>query len=114
MRDVARLARCPETEAEAGISDKDTQIFYWADVRQLLQKLPNEESVQSMQRLMQDSKDGISRELQRNVFKNYNEFVVISKEISKLEGFLLHLSFLLLTHRRHVFCQTRFGRVEGN
>lgn len=55
-------------------------------VRTMLQKLPNEDAVQQLQRTLADSKDNISQELQKNVYRNYNEFVVISKEISKLEG----------------------------
>ncbi|KAJ3347938.1 exocyst complex component exo84 [Kappamyces sp. JEL0680] len=64
-------------------------------VRTLLQKLPNEDSVQQLYRSMADSRDVISQELQRNVYRNYNEFVVISKEISKLEGDMISVRRVL-------------------
>ncbi|EIW66056.1 hypothetical protein TREMEDRAFT_41093 [Tremella mesenterica DSM 1558] len=40
-------------------------------------------------------KEGSAKELQRNVFKNYAEFVTISKEISTLENDMLELKELL-------------------
>jgi hypothetical protein len=64
-------------------------------VRSMLQKLPNEEAVQQLQRTLADAKDDISFDLQRNVYKNYNEFVVISKEISKLEGDMISVRRVL-------------------
>jgi exocyst complex component 8 len=64
-------------------------------VRNMLQKLPNEDSIQALQRTLADSKDLISQDLQKNVYQNYNEFVVISKEISKLEGDMISVRRVL-------------------
>ncbi|KAF0432282.1 Exocyst complex component EXO84 [Gigaspora margarita] len=44
---------------------------------------------------LRESKELASIDLQRNVYKNYNEFVTISKEISKLESDMLILRGLL-------------------
>jgi hypothetical protein len=64
-------------------------------VKTFLQKLPNEDAVQQLHRSMADAKDLISTDLQRNVYRNYNEFVVISKEISKLEGDMIYVRRVL-------------------
>ncbi|KAI9142321.1 hypothetical protein BKA69DRAFT_272200 [Paraphysoderma sedebokerense] len=55
----------------------------------------NEEGVRQFYTLLNDAKESAAQDLQRNVFKNYNEFVVISKEISKLETDMLYLRGLL-------------------
>ena len=44
---------------------------------------------------MTDSRESVSGELQKNVYKNYNEFVIISKEISKLEGDMISVRRVL-------------------
>ncbi|OAX39543.1 hypothetical protein K503DRAFT_655078, partial [Rhizopogon vinicolor AM-OR11-026] len=56
-------------------------------------KLANstEAELKSLQSSLRSSKDDTAIELQRNVFKNYAEFVLISKEISVLENELLEL-----------------------
>ncbi|KIJ66466.1 hypothetical protein HYDPIDRAFT_86728 [Hydnomerulius pinastri MD-312] len=56
-------------------------------------KLANstEAELKSLQSSLRSSKDDTAVELQRNVFKNYAEFVLISKEISVLENEMLEL-----------------------
>ncbi|KAI0054118.1 hypothetical protein FA95DRAFT_1476670, partial [Auriscalpium vulgare] len=56
-------------------------------------KLANstEAELRNLQSSLQTSKDGVAADLQRNVFKNYAEFVLISKEISTLENEMLEL-----------------------
>ncbi|KAG1742727.1 uncharacterized protein EDB91DRAFT_1127738 [Suillus paluster] len=56
-------------------------------------KLANstEAELRSLQSSLRSSKDDTAVELQRNVFKNYAEFVLISKEISVLENEVLEL-----------------------
>ncbi|KAG2155748.1 Cullin repeat-like-containing domain protein [Suillus clintonianus] len=56
-------------------------------------KLANstEAELKSLQSSLRSSKDDTAVELQRNVFKNYAEFVHISKEISVLENDVLEL-----------------------
>eukprot|EP00842_Homolaphlyctis_polyrhiza_P006746 jgi/Hompol1/7072/HPOL_005178-RA len=66
-----------------------------ADIRTMLQQLPSEESVQQLYNSLADAKDLAAIDLQRNVFRNYNDFVMISKEISKLESDMLYLRGLL-------------------
>ncbi|KAJ7070704.1 nuclear mRNA splicing protein [Mycena amicta] len=56
-------------------------------------KLANstESEIRSLQSSLRNAKDDTASELQRNVFKNYAEFVLISKEISTLENEMLEL-----------------------
>jgi hypothetical protein len=63
----------------------DTETY----IRTLLQKLPNESGVQQLHVSLTTAKEQTSMELQKNVYKNYNEFVIISKEITKLEKDML-------------------------
>ncbi|KAJ3255507.1 exocyst complex component exo84 [Boothiomyces macroporosus] len=69
----------------------DVEVY----VRTLLQKLPNEDAVQQLHLSLADAKDSTSGQLQKNVYKNYNEFVIISKEISKLEGDMIAVRGIL-------------------
>ncbi|KAI8894313.1 hypothetical protein BC833DRAFT_605363 [Globomyces pollinis-pini] len=64
-------------------------------IRTALQKLPNEDSIQQLHLQLADIKDITSQELRKNVFKNYNEFVIISKEITKLEGDMIAVKSVL-------------------
>jgi hypothetical protein len=73
----------------------DDQVNVELYVKSILQKLPNEEAVQQLSSQLLDAKDSISKELQRNVYKNYTEFVVISKEITKLEGDMIGVRRIL-------------------
>ncbi|KAJ3815643.1 hypothetical protein F5876DRAFT_30182 [Lentinula aff. lateritia] len=59
----------------------------------LKKKLANstEAELKSLQSSLRSSKDDTASELQRSVFKNYAEFVMISKEISTLENEVLEL-----------------------
>ncbi|KAJ6609351.1 hypothetical protein B0H10DRAFT_2225991 [Mycena sp. CBHHK59/15] len=56
-------------------------------------KLANstESELKSLQSSLRNAKDDTASDLQRNVFKNYAEFVLISKEISTLENEMLEL-----------------------
>ncbi|KAJ3293381.1 exocyst complex component exo84 [Rhizoclosmatium sp. JEL0117] len=60
----------------------------------ILAKLP-EDGVRAYRATLKDAKDAAAKDLQRNVHKNYSEFVLISKEISSLEGDVLLLRGLL-------------------
>jgi hypothetical protein len=53
--------------------------------------LPNEEQVRVFQRSLASTRDLAAADLQKSVFKNYSEFVVVSKEIGKLEADMLAL-----------------------
>ncbi|KAF9314250.1 exocyst complex component exo84, partial [Linnemannia elongata] len=55
----------------------------------------SEETVRAFLQSLKDSKSLAAEDLQENVFKNYNEFVTISKEISKLESDMQTLRGLL-------------------
>ncbi|KAL7752486.1 exocyst complex component exo84 [Sorochytrium milnesiophthora] len=55
----------------------------------------SEEGVRSFQQMLEDAKGAATQDLKSNVFQHYNEFVVISKEISKLESDMLYLSGLM-------------------
>ncbi|KAG5460496.1 MAG: Vps51/Vps67-domain-containing protein [Olpidium bornovanus] len=55
----------------------------------------NEEGVRSFHSSLQQAKEEAAEDLKRNVYRNYNEFVTISKEISKLETDMLVLRGLL-------------------
>ncbi|TFK42011.1 hypothetical protein BDQ12DRAFT_645406 [Crucibulum laeve] len=64
-------------------------------------KLANstEAELQSLQSSLQHVKEDTASELQRSVFKNYAEFVLISKEISVLENEMLELKELLSDYK---------------
>lgn len=51
----------------------------------------NEEQLRAFYRSLNDAKTLVGSDLQRNVYRNYTEFVVISKEISNLDGDMLLL-----------------------
>ncbi|KAJ2964577.1 hypothetical protein NQZ79_g555 [Umbelopsis isabellina] len=51
----------------------------------------NEEQLRAFYRSLTDAKGLVGSDLQRNVYRNYTEFVVISKEISNLDGDMLLL-----------------------
>jgi hypothetical protein len=53
------------------------------------------EEIRNFAKALESSKAATSTDLQRNVFKNYAEFVVISKEIATLENDMLELKDLL-------------------
>ncbi|KAI1320128.1 hypothetical protein EDD11_002100 [Mortierella claussenii] len=63
----------------------------------LTQNLANasEETIRNFLQSLKDSKSLAAEDLQENVFKNYNEFVTISKEISALESDMQTLRGLL-------------------
>ncbi|TCD68299.1 exocyst complex component exo84 [Steccherinum ochraceum] len=48
-----------------------------------------EAELRTLQSSLQSLKDGVQLDLQRNVFKNYAEFVIVSKEVSTLENEML-------------------------
>ncbi|KAF8723863.1 Exocyst component 84 C-terminal, partial [Rhizoctonia solani] len=50
-----------------------------------------EAELRAFQTALQTTKDATALDLQKNVFKNYSDFVVISKEISTLENDMLEL-----------------------
>ncbi|KAJ3274292.1 exocyst complex component exo84 [Terramyces sp. JEL0728] len=77
--------------SKLGDESFDVEVY----VRTLLQKLPNEDAVQQLHLSLADAKDSTSGQLQKNVYKNYNEFVIISKEISKLEGDMIAVRGIL-------------------
>ncbi|KAI0352237.1 hypothetical protein OH77DRAFT_1460684 [Trametes cingulata] len=54
-------------------------------------KLANstEAELRSLQSSLQAQKDGVAVDLQKNVFKNYAEFMLVSKEVSTLENEML-------------------------
>lgn len=51
----------------------------------------NEEQLRAFFRSLTEAKSLVGSDLQRNVYRNYAEFVVISKEISNLDGDMLIL-----------------------
>jgi hypothetical protein len=49
-----------------------------------MQVLPTEQAVIAFGNQIADARDSATNELQKNVYNNYNDFVVIGKEISKV------------------------------
>ncbi|KAJ3114793.1 exocyst complex component exo84 [Phlyctochytrium bullatum] len=76
--------------------DVDVVAFSSSDfnAEQLLAKVPYDE-VKAYHQKLEDARQAAAGDLQRNVFKNYVEFVNISKEISALESDILSLRSLL-------------------
>ncbi|KAI6133654.1 hypothetical protein EV401DRAFT_1912524 [Pisolithus croceorrhizus] len=88
VRDVAEVKEDPRL-ADQRLLDKqnfDPDAYLKA-------KLANstEAELKSLQSSLRSAKDDTAIELQKNVFKNYAEFVLISKEISTLENEMLEL-----------------------
>ncbi|ORX62655.1 hypothetical protein DM01DRAFT_1330781 [Hesseltinella vesiculosa] len=63
-------------------------------VKQLLGNA-SEETIRGFHKSLQDAKQTVSGDLQRNVYRNYTEFVSISKEIVNLDGDIMHLKMNL-------------------
>ncbi|KAI6031302.1 Cullin repeat-like-containing domain protein [Pisolithus microcarpus] len=87
VRDVAEVKEDPRLADQRLL---DTQNF---DPDACKQNWPNstEAELKSLQSSLRSAKDDTAIELQKNVFKNYAEFVLISKEISVLENEMLEL-----------------------
>ncbi|KAL0951914.1 hypothetical protein HGRIS_008569 [Hohenbuehelia grisea] len=93
-RDADEIAQDRGQQARARADDErmlDNESF--DPDAYLKAKLANstEAELKSLQASLRGAKDGVASDLQRNVFKNYAEFVLISKEISSLENELLEL-----------------------
>lgn len=65
------------------------------DVRNKMTTLTSEDHVKQLNSQLADARDTVTFDLQRNVYKNYTDFVIIGKEISKLESDMLHFRGLL-------------------
>jgi len=55
----------------------------------------DEQVIREFHDVLGDARDGAAADLQRNVYKNYHEFVTISKEIARLEGDMTLLRTIL-------------------
>ena len=55
-----------------------------------------EEALRELQARLSATKEATSRHLKKNVYKHYNEFIVISKEISKFESDMIALKGLFI------------------
>ncbi|RDB19331.1 Exocyst complex component EXO84 [Hypsizygus marmoreus] len=95
--DVAR-----DRAARAALDDKRILEDERFDPEAFLKlKLANstEAELRSLQSSLRSAKEDIHGDLQRNVFKNYAEFVLISKEITSLESEMLELKDLLSEYK---------------
>ncbi|KAG8763324.1 exocyst complex component exo84 [Ceratobasidium sp. 423] len=111
LRDLRRIAQggapaktfYDEDEDDVGVPAEEARVDV-LDVRDLEQeefdpdaylrsKLASstEAELRAFQASLQTTKDATALDLQKNVFKNYSDFVVISKEISTLENDMLEL-----------------------
>ncbi|KAF6766749.1 nuclear mRNA splicing protein [Ephemerocybe angulata] len=92
LRDDAKVAA--EDKKTLSAEDFDPDAF-------LKTKLANstEAELRSLQSALHNAKNDTAAELQRSVFKNYAEFVLISKEISVLENEMLELKELLSDYK---------------
>ncbi|KAI5991344.1 hypothetical protein EDC04DRAFT_2812211 [Pisolithus marmoratus] len=97
VRDVAEVKEDPHL-ADQKLLDKqnfDPDVCKYSKytIIHLKAKLANstEAELKSLQSSLRSAKDDTVIELQKNVFKNYAEFVLISKEISVLENEMLEL-----------------------
>ncbi|CAO3638718.1 unnamed protein product [Cunninghamella echinulata] len=55
----------------------------------------NEENIRGFHKSLIEAKQTVGGDLQRNVYRNYSEFVSISKEIANLDGDVMHLKMYL-------------------
>ena len=65
------------------------------DVHNLLAAQEDPEGVKKLQKALNDAGDKAASDLQSHVYRNYSEFVVISKEISQLETDMLCIQGLM-------------------
>lgn len=89
-------------EAKVAVNDKKLLSAEDFDPDAFLKlKLANstEAELKLLQSSLHKAKDDTASELQRSVFKNYAEFVLISKEISVLENEMLELKELLSDYK---------------
>ncbi|ORZ22378.1 hypothetical protein BCR42DRAFT_167306 [Absidia repens] len=63
-------------------------------VKQLLGNA-SEEDIRGFHKSLVEAKQTVGGDLQRNVYRNYTEFVSISKEIANLDGDVMHLKMYL-------------------
>ncbi|TFK68248.1 hypothetical protein BDN72DRAFT_769553 [Pluteus cervinus] len=106
LRDQDEVVRNRTTEAQeaerVASDDKRTLDKEDFDPDAFLKlKLANstEAEIRSLQSSLRTAKDDTASELQHNVFKNYAEFVLISKEISTLENEMLELKDCLSEYK---------------
>ncbi len=59
-------------------------LFWFLDVHSLLATQESENGVKKLQQSLTEASDKAASDLQSHVYKNYSEFVVISKEISNI------------------------------
>eukprot|EP00158_Paraphelidium_tribonemae_P008495 Partr_v1_DN28591_c1_g1_i4_m73051 putative Exocyst complex component len=79
------------------------------DEREFVAKFINSTSVESIKHhfsTLQSSKSGLTLDMQRNVFSNYNQFISVAKEISMLDKDLLELKDILIAMRSLVFADS--------
>ena len=71
--------------------------IHYTEPKDVLQLLTNntEENVRTFFKNLSETRDLAAADIQRNVHKNYHEFIVISKEIAKLESDMLVIRELL-------------------
>jgi hypothetical protein len=55
----------------------------------------SEEDIRGFHKSLVEAKQTVGGDLQRNVYRNYTEFVSISKEIASLDGDVMHLKMYL-------------------
>ena len=94
--------------------------IYWQLYKVVRKSLgdANEENIRSFYKSLVDAKHVVGGDLQRNVYRNYTEFVSISKEISNLDADVLRIkeylnelksiweSFLQMTQDDHQTTQS--------
>lgn len=92
-RDEVARQQAPSKEDLRAIENKLLDVEDFDPDAYLKLKLANstEAELRSLQSSLQNSKDEVAGDLQRNVFKNYAQFVFISKEIGTLENDMIEL-----------------------
>ncbi|KAN0118089.1 hypothetical protein V8E52_005676 [Russula decolorans] len=92
-RDEGARQQAPSKEDLRVMENKLLDVEDFDPDAYLKLKLANstEAELRSLQSSLQNSKDEVAADLQRNVFKNYAQFVFISKEIGTLENDMMEL-----------------------
>ncbi|KAI0279416.1 hypothetical protein BGY98DRAFT_1089185 [Russula aff. rugulosa BPL654] len=92
-RDEVARQQAPSKEDLRAMENKLLDVEDFDPDAYLKLKLANstEAELRSLQSSLQNSKDEVAADLQRNVFKNYAQFVFISKEIGTLENDMMEL-----------------------
>ena len=94
------------------ISSEGVELY----MRDILQRAPDQRTINQITNDIAEYKATVLNLLQKSVFKNYSEFLCVSKEITQLEGDLINMRGLLWglnESREKIYSETLVKRHES-